>query len=277
MKLLKNPLFHFITGGILLYLLYAFFSNYLNREEKLVLITSSEIIWMEDSWQKRWNRPPTPDERIGLIDQLVKEKVLYKTAVEIGLDKDDMVIRRRMVQKIEFLGADLIQPPLPSESDLIGYFDKRREEYALPETVTMTHIYFDPDKREDKTLEDANEALQKLGSIESLDGDLSGYGDPFMLQSYYPNKSETEIRKLFGSGFAESIFQLEPGKWHGPVLSGYGTHLVFVHEHVVNELPAFEMVREKVKEDWIADIKKELEDSYIEGLLDRYEIIVENE
>jgi parvulin-like peptidyl-prolyl isomerase len=97
-----------------------------------------------------------------------------------------------------------------------------------------------------------------------------------MLANHYPGKTEMQIRKLFGSGFTESVFALEPGVWHGPVLSGYGTHLVFVHEHIKNEVPPLTEVREYVVEDWMAEKKAELEQRYIDGLLARYEVIVED-
>jgi peptidyl-prolyl cis-trans isomerase C len=193
----------------------------------------------------------------------------------MGIDKNDRAIRGRMVQKLEFLGNDLIRAPQPSEQDLFAFYEKHRQDYIPEEMITITHIFFNPDKREDKTLEDADKALQALSSKGEFDGNLTGYGDAFMLQSYYPNRSELEIRKLFGVGFTESVFKLEPEKWHGPVLSGYGTHLVYVHSHQESEIPAFTDVREQVKTDWMADMQKKLNDRYIEGLMTRYEIVFE--
>ena len=150
------------------------------------------------------------------------------------------------------------------------------ETFDIPEEmITITHIYFDPDKREDETLADADKAMQALSSKGDFDGNLSGYGDAFMLQNYYPNRSKLEIRKLFGNGFAESVFQLEPEKWHSPVLSGYGTHLVYIHTHQISELPPFNDVREQVQEDWMADMQQKLNDRYIEGLMARYENVFE--
>jgi peptidyl-prolyl cis-trans isomerase C len=117
--------------------------------------------------------------------------------------------------------------------------------------------------------------LQVLQSNAEFDGDIDNYGDAFMLQSYYPTRSPLEIRKLFGNGFSEAVFELEPGQWIGPVLSGYGTHLVYIHDHQKSELPAFEFVREQVKTDWMNDMQKKLNDRYIEGLMARYEIVFE--
>lgn len=274
-KILKEPIISFLIAGLLLYISYTSFDNYLNRDEHKIVVSTSEIELLSQTWESRMNRPPTPQERQGLIDEYVKEMVLFKTALEMGLDKDDRVIRGRMVQKLEFLGNDLIRAPQPSEQDLITFYDKNKEQYIPEEMISITHIFFNPDKRENETLKDADKALQALRLKDDFDGEVSGYGDSFMLQNYYPSRSELEIRKLFGTGFTESVFQLETGKWHGPVLSGYGTHLVFVHKHEKNELPEYADVREMVLEDWMTAKKIELQDNYIKSLLARYEVIVE--
>jgi peptidyl-prolyl cis-trans isomerase C len=276
-KILKEPLLYLIVAGVLLYIAYVSFNNYLNKEENILLITNNEILMLEDGWQKRMNRPPTPEERQGLINQQIREMVLYKTGLEMGLDRNDQVIRRRMVQKVEFMGTDLIRAPQPTEQELISFFEEVKERYTPPETITMTQVFFDPDKRNDQTLIDAEKALVELNKKKINSDELSKYGDSFMLQSYYPNKTKMEIRKLFGNGFTASVFELEPGQWEGPVLSGYGTHLVYIHAHEKNTVPEYADVREKVKADWMDKKQKELNDKYIDELMARYEIVFEDE
>jgi peptidyl-prolyl cis-trans isomerase C len=272
-KFFKEPLVLFITAGIFLYFTYSSLNNYLNRDENVVIVSNVEINFLEQSWESRMNRPPSPEEKKGLIDNYIQDMVMYKTALEMGLDNGDQVIKGRMIQKLKFLGNDLIRPPQPSEQDLVTFYEEHKEQYIPEEMITITHIFFDPDKREDKTLEDAEKALQILSLKDEFDSDLADYGDAFMLQSYYPNRSELEIRKLFGNGFTESVFKLEPEKWHGPVLSGYGTHIVYIHSHQKSEIPAFTDVREQVKNDWMEDMQKKLNEKYIEGLMSRYEIV----
>ncbi len=274
-NIIKEPLFLFILAGVLLFFTYQSFTNYLNRNDNVIIIQKSEITLIEKSFEKKFFRPPSPEEREALLQNLTKEMVLYKTALEMGLDKGDQVIKGRMVQKLTFLGNDLIKPPQPSEQDLVTFYEKHKQDYLSDEMITISHIFFDPDKREGNTLADAENALQVLSLKADFDGDLAGYGDAFMLRNYYANKTELEIRKLFGTGFTESIFKLETGIWHGPVLSGYGSHLVYVHSHLKGENPAFADVREQIKIEWLADMQKKLNDSYIEGLMARYEIVFE--
>ena len=275
-SILKEPAIHFLLIGTLLYVTYQSFNNYLNRDQHVIVVNNEEIQMLEQSWEMKWNRPPTSQEREGMINGQVREKVLYRTAVEMGLDKNDMVTRRRLAQQVELLGAGMIQSPQPSEGDLIKYYEEHKEEYRNPETVSITQIFFNPDKRGNTTLDDAKAALHSLNLQNDPKGSFSEFGDIFMLPNYFPNKTEIQISKEFGTGFTASVFELEAGKWHGPVLSGYGTHLVFVHNHEINELPDYTEIRDYLRDQWMAQKKAALEEQYIEGLMARYEVVIAN-
>ena len=276
MKILKEPVLHFLVIGVLLYIGYQTFNNYLNRDQYVIVVNNDEIQMLVQSWTMKWNRPPTAQEREGMINGEVKEMVLYRTAIEMGLDKQDRVTRRRLAQQVELLGAGMIQSPQPTEGELVKYYEDHKEEYRNPETVTITQIFFDPDKRGDATLDDANAALNRLNLQNDPNGNFSAFGDALMLPNYFPNKTEREISRQFGTGFTKSVFELEVGKWHGPVLSGYGTHLVFMHNHEINELPDYTKVRESLRAEWMAAKKAALEEQYVEGLMARYEVVIED-
>jgi peptidyl-prolyl cis-trans isomerase C len=277
MKLLREPLVHFLAIGAALFIIYAYWGQPDGEEQgKSITITTGEINWLTDAWEKRWNRPPTPNERKGLVDQYLRERILYREAVAMGLDQDDSVIRRRLAQKLEFLSQDLISPQPPSEEELQAYFNEHIDRYQAPDLVTMTHVFFDPDKRGNQTLVDAEEIKVKLQALKEPPNDAQDYGDSFMLQSYYPERSEAELLKLFGRGFAKSVFELEPQQWHGPVLSGYGTHLVYVHDHLNAPPPNFTGVEEQVQQDWETDKREELNDQFIASLMGRYDVTIED-
>ena len=151
------------------------------------------------------------------------------------------------------------------------------DRYQPPDLITLTHVFLDPDKRGDQTLKDAETIKAKLIALKEPPQDARAFGDPFMLQSYYPERSEAELLKLFGSGFARSVFELAPGQWHGPVLSGYGTHLVYVHVHQEAEPPKFAEVEKQVRQDWEDDKREQLNDQYIASLMGRYDVTIEDE
>ena len=277
MKLLREPLLHFMVIGAAIYLLYGVFAETLpEADDKTFVVTAGEIEWMQTSWQKRWNRPPTAAEFDGLVQQYIKETVMYREALTMGLNQHDQVIRRRLAQKLEFLAKDLVALTPPTEEELQSYFESHLDRYQEPTRYTFTQVFIDPDKRGDTTLEDAEVIKATLVAQGEAIEDAGALGDDFMLQNYYPEKDQSEIQKHFGSGFAESLIELSTGQWHGPVLSGYGVHLVYVSNIIEPPAPVFAEVRERVVQDWTMDRSEELNEQFYANLRDRYTVVIED-
>jgi len=277
MKWLREPLVHFLLIGAALFALFEFIGPQdAEDQERVITITAGEIDWLTGTWKKRWNRPPTAEERVALIQQYVREIVLYREALAMGLDRNDTIIRRRLAQKLEFLTRDLIRPQQPTEDELQAYFETHIDRYQTPSFITLTQVFLDPDKRGNQTLEDAETIKAKLIALKQPPQDARSFGDPFMLQSYFPERSEAELSRLFGSGFAEPVIKLAPQEWHGPVLSGYGVHLVYVHARQDAEPPKFKEVAERVRQDWENEKQKQLNEQYIAGLMARYDVTIED-
>jgi len=275
-KLLREPLVHFLCIGAAIYLLYGTFSEPVPEEvDKTIVVSAGEIEWMQTSWQKRWNRPPTAAEFDGLIQQYIRETVLYREALTMGLNKHDQVIRRRLAQKLEFLAKDLVALTPPTEEELQAYFAEHQDRYQEPARYTFTQVYIDPDKRGDATLADAEKIKATLMAKGDAIEDAGALGDAFMLQNYYPEKDQAEIQKFFGSGFAESLVDLSPGQWHGPVLSGYGVHLVYVSSISEPPAPVFAEARERVTQGWTTEKSEELNEKFYANLRDRYTVVIE--
>ena len=276
MKLLREPLVHFMFIGAAIYLLYGVFAEPVpEADDKAIVVTAGEIEWMQTAWQKRWNRPPTAEEFDGLIQQYIKETVLYREALTMGLNKHDTVIRRRLAQKLEFLAKDLVTLIPPTDEELQTYFDAHQDRYQEPVLYTFTQVFIDPDKRGDTTLDVAEIIKATLVTKGDAIDDAGALGDDFMLQNYYPEKDRVEIQKQFGSGFTASLVELSPGQWHGPVLSGYGVHLVYISS--INEPPApvFAEVRERVVQDWTMEKGEELNEQFYASLRDQYTVVIE--
>jgi peptidyl-prolyl cis-trans isomerase C len=275
-KLLREPLVHFMFIGAVIYALYGLFAEPAVEEtDKTIVVTAGELEWMQTSWQKRWNRPPTAQEFDGLIQQFIKETVLYREALTMGLNKHDMVIRRRLAQKLEFLAKDLVALTPPTEDELLAYFDEHQASYQAPTLYTFTQVYFDPDKRGDATLDDAEKVKVTLIAQGDAIDDPGALGDGLMLQNYYPEKDRAEIQKLLGSGFTETLITLSPGQWHGPVLSGFGVHLVYVNSIDEPPPPVFAEVRERMMDDWKLERGEELNDQFYTSLREQYSIVIE--
>ena len=274
---LKEPLVHFLLIGATIYVVYGLFGTAEESgDDRSVTITAGEIQSLANNWQRQWGRAPTAHELDGVVTQYIREIVLSREAVAMGLDADDVVIRRRLAQKLEFLSQDLMVPPDPERDELEEWFDARIDDYREPDRYTLTHIYLDPDQRDEQALADAEALRDELNALGGMPSDVRAYGDPFMLQNYYPQRTALELSKLFGRGFVESAIELEPGVWHGPVLSGYGVHVVRIDSPWRAPDPEFTAVEPQVRADWITAKSEELNRQFLDAVLARYEVVVED-
>jgi len=275
-KLIREPLLHFLLIGAGIYGLYGLLAaGESTEDDRRITVSSGDIQTLTDQWTRLWNRPPTEAELAGIIRNHVRVQILYREAVAMGLDAGDTVIERRLAQKVELLARSLITPADPTDEVLRAWYVENPEAFKQPDLYTIAQIFFDPDKREDATLDDARAALDKLNELDEVPADFADYGDRFMLQYYYPRNTELELRKLFGSGFVEQIVDLQPGKWHGPILSGYGAHLVLVSDVILSPPPSYEDVKSQIKERWMGEQIDEMSERFVAELVSRYEIDVE--
>jgi peptidyl-prolyl cis-trans isomerase C len=220
-RFLRDPLIHFLLIGVAIYIAYGLTNKNTVDEasgDRTIIVSTGEIEWMQTSWQQRWKRPPAPEELDGLIQQYVRESVLYREALTMGLNKHDQVIRRRLAQKLEFLAKDLVALTPPTDEELLAYFEEHKDRYQEPTRYTFTQVFIDPDKRGDATLDDAEAVKAKLIALGDAIENAGALGDGLMLQSYYPENDQAEISKQFGGGFAESLIKLAPKQGELPYL-----------------------------------------------------------
>ena len=141
--------------------------------------------------------------------------------------------------------------------------------------MTFSQVFFDPDSRGNNTLEDAAEALLNLQAAGEPTEESMQVGDGFMLQSDFVSVTATEAARQMGNGFVEAVMQLEPGSWHGPVLSGYGVHLVYVYVYQKSPPAVFEDVQAAVLENWQLEQREKFNADFLENLKTRYEIVID--
>ena len=180
-----------------------------------------------------------------------------------------------MAQKLEFLTSDLAMMVQPAEGELEQYFADNSEAYRAPDRMTFSQVYFDPDSRGNRTLEDAAEALLELQAAGVPTEDSMQVGDGFMLQRDFVSVTGMEAARQMGSGFVEAVVQLEPGAWHGPVLSGYGVHLVYLYSLEKSPPAMFEDVKALVPENWQMGKREQFNADFLENLKTRYEIVID--
>jgi hypothetical protein len=256
---LREPLLHFLLIGAALFAIYA----YMHRgrlgveSSRQIIVSLDELRQMDLYFVSQWHRQPTPEEFNAMVEDKVREEVLYREALAMGLDKDDTIVKRRMAQKMQFLAEDVAAAHEPSSSELKAWFDQHKEKFALPSRYSFRHLYFSPDKRGKNAQEDATKALAKVSGQPEDSKVAASLGDQFMFQDYYGDRTPDAIAKEFGPQFAVALEKLKPGSWQGPVESGYGWHLVFVDTVIPGRIPAFEEMESEVKTAWLAEQKSQ--------------------
>lgn len=275
MKWVREPLVQFAALGAVLFAAYTFASQRLEDDEAhRIVMGPQEISFLADGWERQWQRPPTPDELRALVDARVREEVLYREARRLGLDVDDMVVKRRMVQKMELLSQDLALMTDPTDMELRSWFQENQDEYRVPPRVSFSHVYFNLDARGERAVEEARRALDRIQAMEPPPARAPELGDRFMLPYDYRLQAPLDVQRSFGAGFAEEVSGLEVG-WHGPIGSGYGIHLVNVTERVESRIPAYEEIRDRLVNDYNRMRRDRANQALYEGLSEAYTVEID--
>ena len=271
-RILREPLFHFLLIGGAIFGFYVAVSDApVSESENRIIVTASDIERLRGIWERQWQRPPTPDELRELVEQHVREEVLYREALALGLERDDTVVRRRLAQKFEFLTEDVAASRDPTDAELAAFFEANRERYRVPPRTSFTQVYFSPDRRGAAAQQDASLALASLRVGSPMAGN---FGDGSMLDDAYREKTPQEIEAAFGRDFAAAVSAHEPGTWFGPVASGYGLHLVRIDERIEGRLPALSEVERRVWTDWSYEQRRQADDAIYRRLLGRYSVVI---
>ncbi|HSG06031.1 MAG TPA: peptidylprolyl isomerase [Nitrospiria bacterium] len=273
-RLLREPLIHFLLIGAVLFLVFRIGSGPKEPGPNEIMVSLGVIESLAQSWEKKWQRKPTVQELEGLIENYIREEVLYREALAMGLEKDDTIIKRRLGQKMTFLFEDVADLAEVTEEQLEQYLAENRDSYLIEPRYSFQHIYLNPDERGGEVHADAEKMLGLLRRSTSVDGPAVS-GDPFLLGSDFRDVSEGEVGRTFGREFASGLLELETGQWSGPVRSGYGYHLILVQEKVVARFPELDEVREAVERDLVAWRRREANEKIYQRLRERYTVTIE--
>lgn len=264
---IRDPSIQFTVIGVLLFAINSFFQQGAEGDGEEIIVTQNRIQHLSNIFERGWQRPPEPQELQGLIDDYVREEVLYREAVKMGLDQNDTVIRRRMRMKMEFLAKDLVEAVAPPEQVLEDYYAANLAHYTAPAQYTFEQVFLDSDKRAE-VAEDARIVLTKL----TAGKDPRSLGDSNLLQYRFEQVTSERIDRLFGADFSRQFDGLEIGQWNGPLTSAYGEHLVRISAATPQHQPDFGEIRDNVLRDWQLEEQKSILEAQYQTLRDNYRI-----
>ena len=271
---LKEPLIHFLVLGVLVFALYGFIGPDTPSDDE-ILVTRGQQEHLVTTFTRTWQRPPTQAEFTGIVDDWIREEIAYREGLRLGLDSNDTIIRRRLRQKIEVLADDIVSMAEPSEEILLQYLEENVADYTLEPVYTIRQVFFNVDERGATAEQDAEQALLLLGT-DSVLTNPEDLGDRITLPHRQVSKSESELAATFGRDFAVNLADLETGKWQGPILSGFGLHLVLIDEVVPGRPLSLDEAAREVRRDWDNEQRVKAIDTLYEKLSEDYSITIES-
>jgi PPIC-type PPIASE domain len=269
----REPLVQFLAIGALLFGLFDWWGGRGPGGTRIV-VTPGQVETLVAGFIRTWHRPPTEPELKTLVDEHVREEVAAREATALGLDRDDAVVRRRLRQKLEFLAEDSLDATPPTDAELQAWLDAHPALFRREPRLTFRQVFLSPERRKASLEADARSLREHLAR-EGPDARIDTLGDSVMLEDEVRGAPRGDVARLFGDGFAEEILKVDPGRWAGPIRSGYGLHLVLVREREDGRLPALAEVRPQLEREVIADRRRRQIDAMYARLLERYRVVMD--
>lgn len=269
---LKEPLLHFLILGLVI-----FAGNYwINGagNDDTIVVSLSQQENLARTFERTWQRPPTESEFNALIVDFIRQEVAYREGQAMQLDRDDIVIRRRMRQKLELLAEDVASLTPPTEQEARTYFAENAEDFRQPALLSIRQVFLGGEGDVDEQQAKAAKLLEQL-RIDEASVDTAATGDAMLLPRELENVSEAELDSLFGSGFSRALAAIDVGTWGGPFASGFGLHLVRVNNREDSRLPEFEAVADYVTRDLMAIRRQRAIDALYSKLAENYSVTIE--
>lgn len=267
MKIFREPLvLYLLLGGAVfaIYRLAPVGSGYTGTQADEIVVGAGQINALSANFERTWNRTPTSRELDRLVQAYIREEILYREALAMGLGENDTVIKRRLRQKLEFLLTDVAQPESPGDEQLRAYFDANAEDYREQTVFSFRQVYL-PREQGDQAVT----LLERLRTGQVDPGELERMT---LLPDSFVRQTGREVERVMGREFVANLSLVPTGSWQGPIESGYGYHLVHVTGRSGGKIPALDAVRDAVSRDWSAQRSRELNEEYYQSLRQRYQV-----
>ena len=264
-KWLREPLLHFVLLGSALFWLAG---GGLTSAEGDIVVTTSLKKALAADFERKHGVVPNADQLTGLISTWVEDEMLYREAKKLGLDESDPVMRRRLIQSMRFLAEDEAAAMSPTRQELESVLEKNPDVFQVLPTVTFEHVFFKKGKPVPSSMSKLLDGLRS--------GDSTIRGDPFIHGRDQVGLTRPRIHTLLGESFADAVFELKPGQWHGPITSSFGEHLVLLKERTQGEAPALDAVANQVQNVWRNNKRNEALTLRLEALEKVYRVVEES-
>ena len=88
-----------------------------------IVVTAEQVAQARAAAAVLQGREPTPEELDALVEPTIRDEVLYREALALGLDENDDEVRARLIEKMNYLTQDLADPEPSSAEALRQFYD----------------------------------------------------------------------------------------------------------------------------------------------------------
>jgi peptidyl-prolyl cis-trans isomerase C len=242
--LLGEPMLHFLLIGIALFAAYQWMAP-VDSDGRHIVITQGVVDDLVTQHVAARGREPSSTELNHLIESYVRDEILYREGVKLGLDRDDIVVKRRVRQKIELIAEEDASTRAPTDADLSAYLTANQARFVQPAVVTFEQVFIGHSTSGPGVVNAAvtREALRKGGDPEEL-------GKPTLLPHRMTRTPADLVARDFGASFAAALEKVPVGEWVGPIDSSFGAHYVRVSDRTPAAAPQLAAVRDHVVREW---------------------------
>lgn len=266
-RLLREPLFHFSLIGAALFGLYALVAPQ-RSDEQAIVVSEAIVNDLAQRYAVAWQRPPTPDELQGLVNNWVRDELAYREGLALGLDRDDPVVRRRVRQKIDVLAEESVRAAPAGDAELTAFMRTHADNYAIPPSLSFEQVMLDP-ARHGKLID---AVLVRTRARLDAGSPPQALSDAKLLPAMLENTPLDLVARQFGDEFAASLLKLHAGSWQGPVRSSYGLHFVRLNAREAGRMPALDEVRTAVARDAEQARREQASRAYYTQLRQKYTV-----
>jgi len=268
-RLLGEPLLHFVAIGIALFGAYQWVTP--GDSAGRIAVTRGVLDDLVAQHAAAKGREPSPTELTHLIESYVRDEILYQEGVKLGLDRDDLVVKRRVRQKIELIAEEDASAQTPTDADLAAYLSAHQAHFAQPAVLTFEQVFLGESTSGPAVVHTVAVTSQALRN----GIDPAELGTPTLLPSRMTHTAADLIARDFGDAFAAALETVPVGEWMGPINSSFGAHYVRVSNRTPAVAPLLAAVRDQVVREWENERRQRARaDSYARMRAD-YEISIE--
>jgi PPIC-type PPIASE domain len=269
-KLLVEPMLHFLLMGIALFVGYRSMAPGDSAGRRIV-ITQGVVDDLVTQHVAAKGRNPSSTELNHLIESYVRDEILYREGVRLGLERDDIVVKRRVRQKIEMIAEEDASTRAPTDADLSAYLTANQARFVQPAILTFEQVFIGESTSGPGVVHAValtREALRKGADPEEL-------GKPTLLPHRMTRTAADLVAREFGASFAAALEKAPVGEWVGPIDSSFGAHYVRVSNRTPAVAPQLTAVRDQVVREWENERRQRARNDAYTKMRGEYQVSIE--